>query len=108
MTESGKTLQRELNKLYEANTTATDDEIAQLIDDKFTTISTSRANTIARTVGKAQTTCVQNHTTRNLNTRITNKEERFVNVWLSQRDNDVRETHEELDGQWVEVGAFDK
>lgn len=109
MTESGKTLQRELNKLYEANTTATDDEIAQLIDDKFTTISTSRANTIARTVGKAQTTVVQNHTTRNLNTRITNKEERFVNVWLSQRDNDVRETHEELDGQWVEVGAsFDK
>lgn len=109
MTDSGKTLQRELNKLYESNPTASSDELATLIDERFETITTSRANTIARTVGKAQTTAVQNHTIRNLNTRVVNKEDRFVNVWLSQRDNDVRETHEELDGQWVEVGgSFDK
>jgi hypothetical protein len=32
-----------------------------------------------------------------------------VQVWLSQRDDIVRETHEELDGKWIEEGeTFDK
>ena len=104
MKESGDTLQRDLNKLIDANQTLGTAALASLINDKFKQISAGRAATIARTIATAQASRVQNEATIKLNDRIPEKKDRFVHVWISMRDDDVRDSHEKLDGRWVEIG----
>lgn len=108
MTESGDSMKRDISKVIDDNPRATPEELKKLITDKCKTISEGRAATIARTTAKVQTTAVQNQSMKRLNERQT-KERRFVNVWLSQRDDVVRESHEDMDGNWVEIGeSFSK
>ena len=80
------------------------DAIAKGIADKFKSITASRARTIARTTVRAQSTVVQNETVSQMNNREPDANKQFVMVWLSQRDDAVRESHEELDGQYIDVG----
>ena len=64
---------------------------------------------IATTTCKAQTSVVQRATVKRVNARESDPNRKVVQVWLSQRDDAVRETHEELDGKWIEEGGtFDK
>lgn len=109
MKDSGKTLQRNLASLITENRELNSKDLAALISKEFAKISEGRAGAIARTMGVAQSTVVQNSVVENINKRIPDKKNRFVNVWLSRRDNDVRKSHRTLDGKWVEIGeTFDK
>ena len=104
MKDSGKTLQRNLATLITNNRELGSQDLAALITQQFKKISESRAGAIARTMGAAQTSVIQNSVTESLNKRIPEKKNRFVNVWLSSRDNDVRASHRTLDGKWAEIG----
>lgn len=103
MKDSGETLKREVSKIAEENA-GDANKIAELITAKFETIKPSRAKMIAKTTVRAQSTVVQNETISNLNQREDVADRKFVMVWLTQRDNDVRPSHERLDGKWVEMG----
>ena len=78
----------------------------EAITQKFATITDARAGMIARTTVRAQSTVVQKSTIRNLNARQTDEGKKRVMVWLSMRDDQVRESHDELDGQYVEAGEL--
>lgn len=100
---SCETLRSEVTRITELY--AGDAEAMRIaLTDKFEAIRESRAAMIARTTSRAQATSVQNETVKGLNERQPDRNKRFVMVWLSRRDDDVRESHEALDGQWVEIG----
>lgn len=103
MRDSSETLKREVSKIAEENA-GDADKIAQLITTKFETIKPSRARMIAKTTTRAQSTVVQNETISGMNQREDSADRKFVMVWLTQRDDDVRPSHEELDGKWIESG----
>lgn len=103
MKESCETLKREVSDIAEKNA-GNVDAITKGITDKFESITASRAATIARTTVRAQSTVVQNETVKQLNTREPDANKQFVMVWLSQRDSDVRPSHEELDGKYIDIG----
>jgi hypothetical protein len=103
MKESCETLKREVAKIAEDNAGDVD-AITSKITAKFESITASRAATIARTTVRAQSTVVQNESIRQVNKREPDENKRFAMVWLSQRDDDVRESHEELDGLSIDVG----
>lgn len=109
MTESAGTLRKDMKRVLEANAGKTAAEVQAALQSKFTELTTSRAKMIATTTCKAQTSVVQRATVKRVNARETDPGRKVVQVWLSQRDNLVRETHEELDGKWIEEGGtFDK
>lgn len=104
MKESCETLKSEVSQIAEANAgnqAAIRDEITR----RFDTISKPRAAMIARTTVRAQSTVVQNESVKSLNRAETNPNKQFVMVWLSQRDDTVRPSHEELDGKYIESGG---
>lgn len=101
--DSCETLKREVSKIAEDNAGDVD-AIAKNIGEKFDRITPSRAATIARTTVRAQSTVVQNETVKQLNTREPDANKQFVMVWLTQRDSDVRPSHEELDGKYIDIG----
>lgn len=103
MKESCETLKREVSDIAEKNA-GNVDAIAKGIADKFESITASRARTIARTTVRAQSTVVQNETVSQMNNREPDANKQFVMVWLSQRDDAVRESHEDLDGKYIDVG----
>jgi HK97 family phage portal protein len=103
MKESCETLKREVAKIAEDNAGDVD-AITSKITAKFESITASRAATIARTTVRAQSTVVQNEAITQVNKREPDENKRFAMVWLSQRDDDVRESHEELDGLSIDVG----
>lgn len=78
--------------------------IREALTNRFDAISESRAAMIARTTVRAQSTVVQKSTIKNLNARQTDPNKRKVMVWLSMRDDKVRESHDELDGKYIEAG----
>jgi len=109
MTESADTLRKDMKRVLEANAGKPADVVQKAIQSKFTELTTSRAKMIATTTCKAQTSVVQRATVKRVNARETDPGRKVVQVWLSQRDDLVRETHEELDGKWIEEGeTFDK
>lgn len=109
MTESADTTRKDMKRVLEANAGKPAAEVQAALQKKFTELTTSRAKMIATTTCKAQTSVVQQATVKRVNARETDPGRKVVQVWLSQRDNLVRETHEELDGKWVEQGeTFDK
>lgn len=103
MKRSCETLKKDVARIAEANA-GNREAMQEALTNRFDAIGPSRAAMIARTTCRAQATVVQNETVRGLNKRQDDPNKRFVNVWLSERDDDVRASHEELDGQWVEVG----
>jgi len=109
MTESLKTTRKDVAKVLEANAGQPVDVVQQALTKKFTELTTSRAKMIATTTCKAQASVVQRQTVKRVNQRETDPKRKVVQVWLSQRDADVRETHEELDGKWIDEGeTFDQ
>jgi HK97 family phage portal protein len=109
MTESLKTTRKDVARVLEANAGQPVDVVQQALTKKFTELTTSRAKMIATTTCKAQASVVQRQTVKRVNQRETDPKRKVVQVWLSQRDADVRETHEELDGKWIEEGeTFDQ
>lgn len=101
--DSCETLKDEVAKIAQDNAGDVD-AIAKNISEKFDRITPSRAATIARTTVRAQSTVVQNETVKQLNTREPDANKQFVMVWLTQRDSDVRPSHEELDGKYIDIG----
>jgi HK97 family phage portal protein len=109
MTESVTTTKRDVAKVLEANAGQPVDVVQAALQKKFTELTTSRAKMIATTTCKAQASVVQRQTVKRVNQRETDPKRKVVQVWLSQRDADVRDTHVELDGEWIEEGeTFDK
>ena len=109
MTESADTTRKDMKRILEANAGKPAAEVQAALQKKFTELTTSRAKMIATTTCKAQTSVVQRATVKRVNARETDPGRKVVQVWLSQRDDIVRETHEELDGKWIEEGGtFDK
>lgn len=102
--DSCETLKREVSDIAEKNAGDVD-AITKNISEKFERITPSRAATIARTTVRAQSTVVQNETVKQLNTREPDANKQFVMVWLTQRDSDVRPSHEEMDGKYIDIGG---
>jgi HK97 family phage portal protein len=109
MTESAETTRKDVARVLEANAGKPAQDVQKALREKFSTMKESRAKMIATTTCKAQTSVVQRATVKRVNARETDPGRKVVQVWLSQRDDIVRETHEELDGKWIEEGeTFDK
>jgi HK97 family phage portal protein len=109
MSESADTTRKDVARVLEANAGKSAEEVQKALREKFSTMKASRAKMIATTTCKAQTSVVQQATVKRVNARETEPGRKVVQVWLSQRDDIVRETHEELDGKWIEQGeTFDK
>ena len=109
MSESADTTRKDVARVLEANADKSPEEVQKALREKFTTMKASRAKMIATTTCKAQTSVVQRATVKRVNARESDPNRKVVQVWLSQRDDAVRETHEELDGKWIEEGGtFDK
>lgn len=104
MKESCQTIKNEVARIAEANA-GNVDAMREAITKRFDNMTAGRAAMIARTTVRAQSTVVQNQTVTNLNRREPDANKAFVMVWLSQRDSDVRPSHDELDGKWIEVGG---
>lgn len=109
MTESVKTTRKDVAKVLEANAGKPVADVQAALQKKFTELTTSRAKMIATTTCKAQASVVQNQTVKRVNQREQDPKRKVVQVWLSQRDSDVRKTHKDLDGEWIEEGeTFDQ
>jgi HK97 family phage portal protein len=109
MKESLNTAKKDVARVLEANAGKPVAEVQKSLLEKFTEMQTSRAKMIAVTTCKAQATVVQRKTVERVNARETDPKRKVVQVWLSQRDSDVRKTHEELDGKWIDEGeTFDQ
>lgn len=109
MSESADTTRKDVARVLEANAGKSAEEVQKALREKFSTMKESRAKMIATTTCKAQTSVVQRATVKRVNARESDPNRKVVQVWLSQRDDAVRETHEELDGKWIEEGGtFDK
>ena len=109
MTESAETTRKDVARVLEANAGKPAQDVQKALREKFSSMKESRAKMIATTTCKAQTSVVQRATVKRVNARETDPGRKVVQVWLSQRDDIVRETHEELDGKWIEEGeTFDK
>lgn len=104
MKDSCETLKSEVSQIAEANA-GDQAAIRDEVNRRFDAISKPRAAMIARTTVRAQSTVVQNESVKSLNRAETNPSRQFVMVWLSQRDNAVRPSHEELDGKYIETGG---
>ncbi len=109
MKESLNTAKKDVARVLEANAGKPAAEVQKSLLEKFTEMQTSRAKMIAVTTCKAQATVVQRKTVERVNARETDPKRKVVQVWLSQRDSDVRKTHKDLDGEWIEEGeTFDQ
>lgn len=109
MTESAETTRKDVARVLEANAGKPAEDVQKALREKFSTMKESRAKMIATTTCKAQTSVVQRATVKRVNARETDPGRKVVQVWLSQRDDAVRDTHEKLDGEWIEEGeTFDK
>jgi HK97 family phage portal protein len=109
MKESLNTAKKDVAKVLEANAGKPVAEVQKSLLEKFSEMQTSRAKMIAVTTCKAQATVVQRQTVKRVNQRETDPKRKVVQVWLSQRDSDVRKTHKDLDGEWIEEGeTFDQ
>jgi HK97 family phage portal protein len=109
MKESLNTAKKDVARVLEANAGKPVAEVQKSLLEKFTEMQTSRAKMIAVTTCKAQATVVQRQTVKRVNDRETDPKRKVVQVWLSQRDSDVRKTHKDLDGEWIEEGeTFDQ
>lgn len=100
---SCETLREEVTRITEAFG-GDEQAMRSALTAKFEAINEARAAMIARTTSRAQATVVQDECVKGLNDREPDKNKRFVMVWLSRRDADVRESHEALDGRWIERG----
>jgi hypothetical protein len=105
MKEALDTTKDRIAAVIEANTGKPTADIAKALTEKFKEMSEGRAKTIARTTVKAQATTTQEEAWDNMNKRESDPKRKIVKVWLTQRDGDVRPSHQKLDGKPVEAGG---
>lgn len=80
---------------------------AKAVREAVKTMSEGHSKTVARTTIAAQTSTVQQSTWSGMNKRESDPKRKIYKVWITQRDSDVRASHEALDGQVVAVdGSF--
>lgn len=97
VTTSIGTIKEELTALVKANRTLPVDELRDLITEKFDFYTSAGAARIARTSSTFATGASQKEAWEGL---------KITYVWLTQRDGDVRDEHEEADGQKPIGGLF--
>lgn len=108
MKDALETTKNRVSEIIEANA-GNESAIIKALKEKFDDMSTGKAETIARTTVKAQSSAAQNEAFTNVNKRTDDPKKKVYNVWLSQRDNRVRPAHEKLDGTYVLAGeAFNE
>ncbi len=90
----GKELKDTIQNVVEANPYATDEElissITESVKGKVGQLSVGRINTIARTTATSMNGSAQERVYTKFNSPY---------LWLSQRDNDVRDAHKDADGK---------
>lgn len=104
ITKASATVKKQIAKIIRDNAGKSVAEIASAIRDGAKKLSEGRAETIARTVVAQQTSTVQESTWSKMNDRRP-KDKQIVKVWITQRDDLVRDSHENLDGTFVEIGS---
>ncbi|MCO6465626.1 MAG: phage portal protein [Bradyrhizobiaceae bacterium] len=103
--ESLGTLRKDISAVLEQNQGKSAADIAEALTTRLDNMKESRAKAIANTTTKAQTTRTQVDTWKTLNDGENKEEEQLVLVWLTQRDNKVRDSHERMDGKVIEIGG---
>lgn len=103
--ESLGTLRKDISAVLEQNQGKSAADIAEALTTRLDNMKESRAKAIANTTTKAQTTRTQVDTWKTLNDGEHKEEEQLVLVWLTQRDNKVRDSHEHMDGKVIEIGG---
>jgi uncharacterized protein with gpF-like domain len=94
-----------VSKVLEANQGLGVTEMAKVLRERLENITESRANMIARTTARAQVSETQTAVWKDMNNTAMTKGDELVKVWISQRDSDVRPSHEELDGTVIDMGG---
>lgn len=103
--ESLGTLRKDISAVLEQNQGKSAADIAEALATRLDNMKESRAKAIANTTTKAQTTRTQVDTWKTLNDGEHKEEEQLVLVWITQRDNKVRDSHERMDGKVIEIGG---
>lgn len=103
--ESLGTLRKDISAVLEQNQGKSAADIAEALTTRLDNMKESRAKAIANTTTKAQTTRTQVDTWKTLNDGEHKEEEQLVLVWITQRDNKVRDSHERMDGKVIEIGG---
>lgn len=97
-----RTIKEQVSKAIADNQGKPVNEVAKAITEQVNTIKAGRAQAIAQTTAAAQTTRTQQSTWSGMNEREPDAGKRIYKVWITQRDNKVRPSHEDLDGKVVE------
>lgn len=103
ISRASKTIKADVAKIISDNAGKSVADIAKAINEGVGKISEGRARTIAQTVVAQQTSTTQQATWQKMNTRRT-PDRQVVKVWITQRDDEVRPSHEALDGKVVDAG----
>lgn len=99
------TLRKDISRVLEGNQGKSVNDIAKALTVRLDAMKEGRAKAIATTTVKAQTTRTQVDTWSELNRQESSEEEQLVLVWITQRDNKVRDSHERMDGKVIEIGG---
>lgn len=103
ISRASKTIKADVAKIISDNAGKSVADIAKAINEGVGKISEGRARTIAQTVVAQQTSTTQQATWQKMNTRRT-PDRQVVKVWITQRDDEVRKSHQDLDGKVVDAG----
>jgi HK97 family phage portal protein len=104
ITNTSNTMKKQIAKIISDNAGKSVQEIAEAINSGVKKLSEGRSRTIAQTVVAQQTSTTQENTWHKMNSQRP-QEKQIVKVWITQRDDEVRDSHEALDGKYVDVGS---
>lgn len=104
ITRASATVKKQVADIITGNAGKPVADIAKAVSDGVKKISEGKARTIAQTVVAQQTSTTQEATWSKMNERRP-KAKQVVKVWITERDDDVRESHEALDGKVVDIGG---
>jgi HK97 family phage portal protein len=108
ITDSVGTIRRDVQDTVNSMTGASAADIEKKLNEKFETLPKSKAATIARTTARATASEVATSTWHSMNEDEADPDEAIVKVWTTRRDGKVRESHKEMDGDWVYMGGVFK
>ena len=97
------TVKKQIANAIDANQGKPVSEIAAAINAATKGIAEARAKMIAQTVVAQQTSTTQQNTWERMN-KNRSREKQIVKVWVTMRDDRVRDSHKALDGKVVELG----
>lgn len=80
-------------------------EVSARIQDAFKNISASKANTIARTETLSAVSIGQDLKSKEFQNLFPKESKKLKRVWITAKDEKVRDSHEDLEGNVVEVGS---